>query len=99
MACGREGHLDAILHHLRELEVALIERRAFNLMQFPDGIVDGGTRQGRVDALQRIVQHIVQQRIAIVAFNVRTVNIAVGLTFETLEETYQSLFVCIFRKC
>ena len=98
-ACGREGHLDAILHHLRELEVALIERRALYLMQFPDGIVDGRSRQSRVDALQRIVQHIVQQRIAIVAFDVRTVNIAVGLTFETLEETYQSLFVCIFRKC
>ena len=78
-------HLYAILQHLRELEVTLIERRALYLMQFLDGIVDGIERQRRIDAMQRLLQHIIQYRIGIVALYIRPVLIAVLLTFQALK--------------
>ena len=47
-----ECHLNAILQHLGELEVAFIQRRALNLMQFLYGIIYGIEGQSWVNALQ-----------------------------------------------
>ena len=78
-------HLDAVLQHLRELEVTLIERRTLYLMQLLDGIFNGIGRQRRVDAMQRNLQHIIQNRIRIVTLYVRPVLIAVLLALKALE--------------
>ena len=78
-------HLYTILHHLCELEVALIERRTLYPVQFLDGIIYGIDRQGWVDAMQRLLQHIIQQRIAVVTHYIRPVLIAVLLTLKALK--------------
>ena len=90
---ARKGHLYAILHHLSELEVTLIERSPFNLMQLLYGIFNGRLRQRRVDAPQRLVQHIVQQRIAVITLYVWTVLVVKP---KSSEQLYQSLLKLIF---
>ena len=81
-------HLNAILQHLRKLEVTLIERRAFYLMQFLNGIINGINRQRRINAMKRLLQYIIQNRISIVTLYIRPVLIAVLLAFKALKKFY-----------
>ena len=96
MLCVSILHLYAILHHLRELKVTLIERRTLYLVQFLYSIFYGIKRQRRIDAMQRLLQHIIHYRISIVAHYIRSVLVAVLLTIKALKQLYKSLLVYIF---
>ena len=54
-------------------------------MQLLDGIIYSIKRQSRIDAMQRLLQYIIQYRVGVVTLYIRPVLIAELFTFQTLE--------------
>ena len=87
------AHFHAILQHLRELEVALIQRTPLYLPQFLHHIGQRVGRHSRVQAVQGIKHILFEQRLPIVSVHVWAIRIAVT---QFLKQCYQRLLVYVF---